>query len=190
MTLPQLRKFIESKKLPDQWWVAVNGDVREAYENLHTIGELLEENPNEEVSVLHVSKSDNENAQWERVEALKVNLKPRAASTDENRSETLHAIDYLSESVATLVQRVESVQHDIQEVHQRLDQMDDQIKLIGELKSLFEEVIVMERLRGEFAKQQEFIEESERQLLAKTMAHEAREAELQQIEEDNVRHTA
>lgn len=190
MTIPQLRKILEEKGLPDSWWVAIDGDIAESYENTAGVREILQSNPSSTVSVLHTSDSDSADAEWLFLDppiASKVKLAGKiggapAVSRDEF-VELDRSISSILETVVKLENRVVELSSEVQEVREGMKQL-------LSLKDLFEEVIAMEKMRTEFEKQREFIEECERQLLTKTMEHEEAKAEFEQSVENFDRHTA
>lgn len=68
MTLQEFQSSILSNDQPDSWWVAIDGEVQDDLMTLPDISRLKEHHPLTRISLLHVSKSEEENAEWELFE--------------------------------------------------------------------------------------------------------------------------
>ena len=77
MKLKELQRWILKNDEEDSWWVAVDGSVLDNVMALPDISRFKEENLDRQVSVLHVSRAEDENAEWilfERLDPKKVKL--------------------------------------------------------------------------------------------------------------------
>lgn len=64
MTLNELQRWIISNDHQDSWWVAIDGEVSDNLFALADISKLKDQYPNAQISVLHETKANEENAEW------------------------------------------------------------------------------------------------------------------------------
>lgn len=64
MTISKLKHWLITKNQTDQWWVAVDGEVQDGILDSQTVAKLKDECPMAKISILHISLSDDENAEW------------------------------------------------------------------------------------------------------------------------------
>lgn len=64
MTLNELQRWILSHDQEDTWWVAIDGEVLDNLMALPDVGKVKDQNPDNEISVLHASKAEDEDAEW------------------------------------------------------------------------------------------------------------------------------
>lgn len=64
MTLKELQQWMLNHDEEDSWWVAIDGEVQDNLASLPDVSKAKEQNARAQVSVLHVSKADDEDAEW------------------------------------------------------------------------------------------------------------------------------
>ena len=65
MTLKNFQAWMINHDQPDSWWAAIDGEVQDDLMSLPDINRLKSQYPLAEVSVLHVSRSEEKNVNWE-----------------------------------------------------------------------------------------------------------------------------
>jgi chromosome segregation ATPase len=71
MTLNELQRWILKTGEEDSWWVAVDGEVQDNVSALPDISKLKQQKTDQQISILHVSRSNDEKAEWIIFEAPK-----------------------------------------------------------------------------------------------------------------------
>jgi|GEM_PF-4291325 len=69
MTLKEFQAWIINHDQQDSWWVAIDGEVQDDLMVLPDVNRLKTHHPLAKISLLHVSKSEEENAEWETFES-------------------------------------------------------------------------------------------------------------------------
>ncbi|QYY35931.1 hypothetical protein [Ruficoccus sp. ZRK36] len=64
MTLNELQRWILNHNQEDTWWVAIDGEVLDNLMALPDVGKVKDQNPDNEISVLHATKAEDEDAEW------------------------------------------------------------------------------------------------------------------------------
>ena len=71
MTVQDLKKWLSSREEEDVWWIQIAGETLGRKVNLGRIGQILDENIDSEVMVLHVSQATQRPRPWIEVERVK-----------------------------------------------------------------------------------------------------------------------
>ena len=93
MTVQDLRKWLSSREEEDVWWIQIAGETLGRKVNLGKIEQILDENLDSEVMVLHVSQATQRPRPWvevERVKAAPVE-KPRNEGVDGRQRNGTHS---------------------------------------------------------------------------------------------------
>lgn len=89
MNLNELQRWILNTGEEDSWWVALDGQVQDNVMALPDVSKFKDQNPESQVSVLHVSKSSDENAEWiifeKAVAASKVKVAAKGGGSNRGR---------------------------------------------------------------------------------------------------------
>lgn len=64
MTLKELQQWMLNHDEEDSWWVAVDGEVQDNLASLPDVSKVKEQFPASQISVLHISNADDEDAEW------------------------------------------------------------------------------------------------------------------------------
>ncbi|WP_309400893.1 hypothetical protein [Cerasicoccus maritimus] len=64
MTLKELQQWMLNHDEEDSWWVAVDGEVQDNLASLPDVSKVKEQYPASQISVLHISNADDEDAEW------------------------------------------------------------------------------------------------------------------------------
>ena len=71
MTIQDLKKWLKSREEEDLWWIQIEGETLGRKVNLSKIEQILDENLNSEVMVLHGSQATQRPRPWVEVERVK-----------------------------------------------------------------------------------------------------------------------
>ncbi|MBK1856880.1 hypothetical protein [Cerasicoccus arenae] len=64
MTLKELQQWMLNHDEEDSWWVAIDGEVQDNLASLPDVSKVKEQNAASQISVLHISNADDEDAEW------------------------------------------------------------------------------------------------------------------------------
>lgn len=64
MTLKELQQWMLNHDEEDSWWVAIDGEVQDNLASLPDVSKVKEQHPSSQISVLHISNADDEDAEW------------------------------------------------------------------------------------------------------------------------------
>ncbi|MGE9295829.1 MAG: hypothetical protein ACQKBV_06040 [Puniceicoccales bacterium] len=64
MTLKELQQWMLKHDEEDSWWVAIDGEVQDNLVSLPDVSKVKEQNAAAQVSVLHISNAEDEDAEW------------------------------------------------------------------------------------------------------------------------------
>jgi len=167
MTIRELRNFIRLKKLPDQWWLAVDNEVYEEKVRLIDLEMRQARLKNREVYVLN-SDIEFRNREWTKVEFSGLHLydldnSPRPIRTRSTPPSVVGSIGDKKQSRRLS----EAAAEDLPESEQ--------------LKKLAEKERELMALEKELQEREAYVRQSEEALIRRSYLHEVKEAELQQL---------
>lgn len=168
MTIEKLNAFLADTKEDDQWWVAVDGLVRD---NIYTLKEIERDlKDKSKVAVLHTSKANSSNPIWLPVDWQE---QPANEESDEVLMQTMSSgysrqIKELNEQVAELKA-----------------QMAEVLKFVKELHFVTKGKEKVQKMIAEVERRETYVEQSEAALLKRISKLEEREAILRQAQEDH-----
>lgn len=64
MTLKELQQWMLNHDEEDSWWVAIDGEVQDNLASLPDVSKVKEQNGSSQISVLHISNAEDEDAEW------------------------------------------------------------------------------------------------------------------------------
>lgn len=178
MTLKELQRWILKNDEEDFWWVALDGDVNDNIMALPDVSRFKEEYPDNQVTVLHVSRAEDEDAEWiifEQADEAEVKsskttefpvlAKPQVSNEE---VESLKAdLKALRAEFASFKSMIDDLKQPIEEARKVLDERENFLE-IGETalfdKAQKQEVLQteLEQLRDELNRREQFLEERER----------------------------
>lgn len=213
MTLKEFQAWIISHDQQDSWWVAIDGEVQDDLMILPDVNRLKSHHPLAKVSLLHVSRSEEENAEWETFESegpsdfTISHINAGIDDTEENKSAKsqhtgLHNEHLPSNSASDrarqffqrqLKKNDSKINGSIGE--KELASNEEFKKLQEEVKELKKEVVAMQELmedlkrpiseaRAMLEEREQFLEMSENSLFEKAQKQEVLQTELAQKAEE------
>lgn len=205
MTLNELQRWMLSHEVEDSWWAAVDGEVLDSLMSLPDISKLKEQRPNSQISVLHESKSEDEEAQWtvfERDAPKKIKIvsdsrfgtmRIRSDKGDSAESEPDEPASKpetqpsgiaaeASSAPAFDSKLIDGLKNDIELLKRQIALLK---KEVGALKNLGEDLKrpLMEA-KQMLDEREQFLEESENSLFEKAQNQEVLQTELEQMREE------
>lgn len=191
MTLKELQRWILKNDEEDSWWVALDGEVQESVMSLPDVSKFKEQHTEHQVSLLHVSKAEDENAEWiifERLDAKNIKIagvggsrqqfkvptqtssaqQTEEAPAQEPEPAAAPVDDELREEVAALRQELNIVKEELLE----LKALSDEVKEpLSEARQILEE-------------REKFLEIGENALFEKAQKQEVLQTELEQLRDE------
>jgi len=64
MTLKELQQWMLNHDEEDSWWVAIDGEVQDNLASLPDVSKVKDQNGSAQISVLHISNAEDEDAEW------------------------------------------------------------------------------------------------------------------------------
>lgn len=198
MTLKELQRWILKTKEEDSWWVALDGAVEDNVMSLPDISKFKEQHPQQQVSILHVSKGNDESAEWiifERLDLKKIKMatsqtgaqfrigpksnkpSPEPAEHDDPAIVHMHDHPAMAESaeVIELRQEVDALKSELNALKTTFASFKD---MHDELK---EPIVEAQKLLEE---RERFLEIGENALFDKAQKQEVMQTELEQLREE------
>lgn len=184
MTSKELQRWILKNDEEDLWWVALDGEVQDNVMSLPDVNRVKEANPDEQITVLHVSRAEDEDAEWiifERVGGREMRAVSSGETTapmpvdaapvvDSSEVEALRAdLASLRTEFAEFRSMVDELKQPIEEARKVLDERENFLE-IGETalfdKAQKQEVLQteLEQLRDELNRREHFLEQREQGL--------------------------
>ena len=167
MTLKELQRWILKHDEEDFWWVALDGEVSDTVMALPDVSRLSEQFPDQQVTVLHVSKAEDENAEWIIFERMEI----KGVRVDAVEAPTNQPISMPSASgaeVASLKEQITSLRAEFESFKAMIDELKEPI---DEARKVLDE-------------RENFLEIGETALFDKAQKQEVLQTELEQLRDE------
>lgn len=213
MTLKEFQAWIINHDQQDSWWVAIDGEVQDDLMVLPDVNRLKAHHPLADLSLLHVSRSEDENAEWETFEAENApelataqgaSLQISESASDELRSVSSAPSSLASKNKSNACDRARQFfqrqlkKDDTQQdncVDSELASNSDFVTLQNEVRKLKKELAAMQAIveelkypvseaRAMLEEREQFLEMSENSLFEKAQKQEVLQTELAQRSDD------
>lgn len=201
--LKELKRLLLEKYTEDSWWVAVNGEVQDDHFSLLEIYNIVEENPEHKVSVLHTE--DTKSEIWLHIDKAAEKLPPPPTERPAEKSTPAPVATKKTLTLNTIGKKTVKIsQAPFSNVPEEvaptpvtqapptqtvaLRDSEEVAELLEELKRMKKEFLdgikELQDLKESLDEREEFILESEERLMEKVHEQEHRATELDQRAED------
>ncbi len=184
MILKELQRWIIKHDAEDSWWVAVDGDIQDTVMSLPDISRFKDESGDRQVSVLHVSKAEDKNAEWlifEQDEPRVARLAPKVVQkTVATRVVSAPVVEFETARVA--VEKAKVDPDIIADLRRQMESLARQVKQFQALVDDLKQPIV--EARKVLEERENFLEIGETALFEKAQKQEVLQTELEQLRDD------
>ncbi|MEO0794985.1 MAG: hypothetical protein AAFX93_07480 [Verrucomicrobiota bacterium] len=196
MTLKELQQWMLKHDEEDSWWVAVDGEVQDNLVSLPDVSKVKEQHSTAQISVLHISRADDEDAEWIIYEVdpaefklakdksggnIKVSITPFSNPEGPEVAHEEPVVEEIPQAQAPTSGGIATTAEFL-DLNQKVEELSSEVASLRELADELKKPIM--EAHQVLEEREKFLEISENSLFDKAQKQEVLQTELEQLREE------